>query len=250
MNFSCASHIGKVRKNNEDYCRGEIIQTDGLDIVGIFAMADGMGGHNKGEVASKLAVENIIKFLKENLLQSNGIKIDYIDDIIKQAYNSVNSIIHKQSISELEFNGMGTTLTTAVIYKDNLYVANVGDSRCYLLQDDEMKKITIDHSVVEELLRANIITEAEAKNHPRRNHITRAMGTDDMVLVDIFKLKLKKDDKILLATDGLTGCIEDDDIKNIIEKDNSTEVLSDELIDMANEASGKDNVSVILIKHK
>lgn len=250
MNFSCASHIGKVRKNNEDYCRGEIIQTDSLDIVGIFAMADGMGGHNKGEVASKLAVENIIKFLKENLLQSNGIKIDYIDDIIKQAYNSVNSIIHKQSISELEFNGMGTTLTTAVIYKNNLYVANVGDSRCYLLQDDEMKKITIDHSVVEELLRAKIITEAEAKNHPRRNHITRAMGTDDMVLVDIFKLKLKKDDKILLATDGLTGCVDDDDIKNIIEKDNSVEVLNDELINMANEASGKDNVSVILIKHK
>lgn len=250
MNFSCASHIGKVRKNNEDYCRGEIIQTDSLDIVGIFAMADGMGGHNKGEVASKLAVENIIKFLKENLLQSNGIKIDYIDDIIKQAYNSVNSIIHKQSVSELEFNGMGTTLTTAIIYKDNLYVANVGDSRCYLLQDDEMKKITIDHSVVEELLRANIITEAEAKNHPRRNHITRAMGTDDMVLVDIFKLKLKKDDKILLATDGLTGCIDDDDIKNIIEKDNNIEVLSDELINMANEASGKDNVSVILIKRK
>ena len=145
---------------------------------------------------------------------------------------------------------MGTTLTTAIIYKDNLYVANVGDSRCYLLQDDEMKKITIDHSVVEELLRANIITEAEAKNHPRRNHITRAMGTDDMVLVDIFKLKLKKDDKILLATDGLTGCIDDDDIKNIIEKDNNIEVLSDELINMANEASGKDNVSVILIKRK
>lgn len=250
MNFSCASHIGKVRKNNEDYCRGEVIQSDNLEIVGIFAMADGMGGHNKGEVASKLAVDNILKFLKENLLQHNSIKIDYIDDIIKQAYNSVNSIIYKQSMNGVEFYGMGTTLTTVIIYKDNLYVANVGDSRCYHLQNDIMKKITVDHSVVEELLRANIITESEAKNHPRRNHITRAMGTDAMVLVDIFKSKLKKDDRILLATDGLTGCVDDCDIKEIIEKDNNLDVLSEELINMANEASGKDNVSVILIKHK
>lgn len=250
MNFSCASHIGKVRKNNEDYCRGEIIQNDNLDIVGIFAIADGMGGHNKGEVASKLAVENIIKFLKENLIQSKRVRIDYVDDIIKQAYNSVNSIIYKKSISDLEFNGMGTTLTTAIIYKDNLYVANVGDSRCYLLQNNVIEKITIDHSVVEELLRANIITEEEAKNHPRRNHITRAIGTDDMVIVDIFKIDLKKDDRILLATDGLTGCVEDIDIKKVIKKDNHLDVLSEELINMANDASGKDNVSVILIKHK
>lgn len=250
MNFSCASHIGKVRKNNEDYCRGEVIQNDNLDIVGIFAIADGMGGHNKGEVASKLAVENIIKFLKENLIQSKRIRIDYVDDIIKQAYNSVNSIIYKKSISELEFNGMGTTLTTAIIYKDSLYVANVGDSRCYLLQNSVIEQITIDHSVVEELLRANIITEEEAKNHPRRNHITRAMGTDDMVIVDIFKIDLKKGDRILLATDGLTGCVEDIDIKKVIKKDNHLDVLSEELINMANDASGKDNVSVILIKHK
>lgn len=250
MNYSCASHIGKVRKNNEDYCRGEVIQTDNLETVGIFAMADGMGGHSKGEVASQLAVENIICFLKENLLQSKSIKIDYIDDIIKQAYNSVNSIIYKKSIGELEFNGMGTTLTTAIIYKDNLYVANVGDSRCYILENNNFEKITIDHSVVEELIRANVITEEEAKSHPRRNHITRAMGTDEMVIVDIFKRKLNKDDIVLLATDGLTGFVEDKDIKSIIVENKDIKILSDELINMANDISGRDNVSVILIKHK
>jgi len=178
VNYSCASHIGKVRKNNEDYCKGEIIDTD-FGTIGIFALADGMGGHNKGEVASELAVENIIKFLKENLLQSNDIKIDYIDDIIKQAYHSVNKIIYEKSITSLEFEGMGTTLVTAITYKNNLYVANVGDSRCYLLNEGGLKKITIDHSVVEELVKANIITEEEAKTHPRRNHITRAIGTDE-----------------------------------------------------------------------
>ena len=96
MIYNCASHIGKVRKNIEDYCKGEIIDTD-FGSVGIFALADGMGGHNKGEVASKLAVENIIEFLKENLLQSSNIKIDYIDDIIKQAYHNVNNIIYEKS---------------------------------------------------------------------------------------------------------------------------------------------------------
>ena len=249
MNYSCASHIGKVRKNNEDYCKGEIIDTD-FGTIGIFALADGMGGHNKGEVASELAVENIIKFLKENLLQSNDIKIDYIDDIIKQAYHSVNKIIYEKSITSLEFEGMGTTLVTAITYKNNLYVANVGDSRCYLLNEGGLKKITIDHSVVEELVKANIITEEEAKTHPRRNHITRAIGTDEMVIVDIFKLETNKDNKILLASDGLTGFVDDNIIENIILKDEDVKDLAQELINVANDISGKDNISVVLIDDK
>ena len=249
MIYSCISHIGKVRKNNEDYCMGEIIETE-VGSIGIFALADGMGGHNKGEVASELAVENIIYFLKENLLQSKNIKIDYIDDIIKQAYNNVNYIIHKKSIEDIECEGMGTTLTTAILYKDNLYVANVGDSRCYLLNKDSLQKITVDHSVVEELIRAKVITEKEAMTHPRRNHITRAMGTDEMVVVDIFKQKLERGDKILLASDGLTGFVDKQEIKNIIIKNENTEILSKELIDRANDISGKDNISVILIEDK
>ncbi len=249
MIYSCASHIGKVRKNNEDYCGGEIIDTN-LGSIGIFALADGMGGHKKGEVASKLAVENIISFLKENLIQNNNIKIDYIDDIIKQAYNNVNLIIHGKSTDNIEYEGMGTTLTTAIIYKDSLYVANVGDSRCYLLKDNKFNQISIDHSVVQELIEANIITKEEAKSHPRRNHITRAMGTDELVIVDIFKHKINTGDKILLATDGLVGFVDDEIIKDIIIKNEEISVLTKNLIDVANEVSGKDNVSVILIEDK
>ncbi|RDY28675.1 Stp1/IreP family PP2C-type Ser/Thr phosphatase [Romboutsia weinsteinii] len=248
MIYSCASHIGKVRTNNEDYCGGEIIEIEEKNTVGVFAIADGMGGHKKGEVASKLAVENIICFLKENLIQHENVKIDYIDDILKQAYNSVNSIIHKKSVDNIECEGMGTTLVTAVIYKNNLYVANVGDSRCYLSHGKKFDKITVDHSIVEELVRANVITEREAKTHPRRNHITRAMGTDEMVIVDIFKCSIEPEDMILLATDGLTGFVEDDEVKKIISKDKNIDEISEELINMANEVSGKDNVSVILIK--
>lgn len=249
MIYSCVSNIGKVRKNNEDYCNGKIIDTS-LGSIGIFALADGMGGHKKGEVASKLAVENIINFLKENLIQKNNIKIDYIDDIIKQAYNNVNLIIHEKSINDIEYEGMGTTLTTAIIYKDSLYVANVGDSRCYLLKDNKFSQITIDHSVVQELIEAKIITEEEAKNHPRRNHITRAMGTDELVIVDIFKHKINLGDKILLATDGLVGFVDDKTIKDIINKNEEISKLAQNLIDIANEISGKDNISVILIEDK
>ena len=222
MIYNCASHIGKVRKNNEDYCKGEIIDTD-FGSVGIFALADGMGGHNKGEVASKLAVENIIEFLKENLLQSSNIKIDYIDDIIKQADHNV---------------------------KNNLYVANVGDSRCYLLNENGFNKITIDHSVVEELVKANIITEEEAKTHPRRNHITRAIGTDEMVIVDIFKKQIDAGNKILLTSDGLTGFVDDNTIKDTLLKDEDVNDLTKELINTANDVSGRDNISVILIEEK
>lgn len=249
MIYSCATHIGKVRKNNEDYCKGEIIDTE-FGSIGIFALADGMGGHNKGEVASKLAVENIVEFLKENLLQSNDIKFDYIDDIIKQAYNNVNHIIYEKSISSLEFEGMGTTLVIAILYKNNLCIANVGDSRCYLLNEDGFNKITVDHSVVEELIKANVITKEEAKTHPRRNHITRAIGTDAIVIVDIFKKQTQRGDKILLTSDGLTGFVDDDTIDEILSKDEDVNNLTQELINTANDISGKDNISVILIEEK
>ena len=248
MIYSCASHVGKVRKNNEDYCMGEVIKLNNEETLGIFALADGMGGHKKGEVASKLAVENILKYLKENLLLSNSIKIDYIDDIIKQAYNNVNSIIYNKSLKQEECSGMGTTLVTAILYKEDLYIANVGDSRCYLLSNNNLNQISIDHSVVEELIRANIITEEEAIHHPHRNHITRAIGTDEIVVVDIFKERLNKGDLVLLASDGLTGCVYEDDIKEVLRQSKDISDINDNLIKMANDISGRDNVSVVLIK--
>jgi protein phosphatase len=145
---------------------------------------------------------------------------------------------------------MGTTLVIAIIYKDNLYVANVGDSRCYLLNENGFNKITIDHSVVEELVKANIITKEEAKTHPGRNHITRAIGTDEMVIVDIFKREIHKGNKILLTSDGLTGFVGDDIIKDILLKDDDVKNLAQELINTANDISGKDNISVVLIEDR
>ena len=247
MIYNCDSHVGKVRKNNEDYCMGEIIQTED-DCIGIFALADGMGGHKKGEVASKIAVDSIIDFLKENILKSCGIKMDYLDDIIKQGYNYANQKIFDKVSEDSSCEGMGTTLVVAVIYKDDMIMANVGDSRGYLLHNDEFRRITRDHSVVEELVNANLITEEEARVHPRRNQITRAMGAEEIIIVDIFREKVEKGDMILLATDGLTGCVGDEDIKNIIKQDKDIKEICEDLINQANDNSGKDNISVILSK--
>ena len=247
MIYNCDSHVGKVRKNNEDYCMGEIIQTED-ECIGIFALADGMGGHKKGEVASKIAVESIINFLKENISQSGGIKMDYLDDIIKQGYNYANKKIYAKALEDNSCEGMGTTLVVAIIYKDDVIIANVGDSRGYLLHNNNFRKITKDHSVVEELVNANLITEEEARFHPRRNQITRAMGAEEIIIVDIFREKVEKDDILLLATDGLTGCVEDESIKNIIEQDKDIKEICQDLINEANNNSGKDNISVILSK--
>ena len=247
MIYNCDSHMGKVRKNNEDYCMGDILQTDD-DCIGVFALADGMGGHKKGEVASKIAVESIIDFLKENISQSGGIKMDYLDDIIKQGYNYANKKIYAKALEDNSCEGMGTTLVVAVIYKNYVIIANVGDSRGYLLKGDNFRKITKDHSVVEELVNAHLITEEEARFHPRRNQITRAMGAEEIIIVDIFREKLEKDDILLLATDGLTGCVEDESIKNIIEQDKGIKEICQDLINEANNNSGKDNISVILSK--
>lgn len=248
MIFSLASDIGKVRKNNEDFVDAKIIYKDDDTKIGIFALADGMGGHNKGEIASQMAVNGIIDFLGKNLSQEGNVKIDYLDDVIKQAYNYVNNQIYEKSKEDKSFYGMGTTLVTVIIYNDEMYVANVGDSRCYILRDEKLNRITIDHSVVEDLVRMNIISEEEAMTHPIRNHITRAMGTDNMVAVDIFREKLKANDKILLATDGLTGYIVDDKIKEILSENENVEETTKKLIDFTNETAGKDNTSVILIK--
>jgi protein phosphatase len=246
MKYSMASDVGKVRKNNEDYCKGEIIETKDGEI-GIFAIADGMGGHKKGEVASELAVENIIDFLKNNLVQNDNVKISYITDILKQAYNDVNTIIYSRSHIDSECSGMGTTLTTAVVYKNKIYIGNVGDSRCYILEDNVIKQITKDHSLVEELMEKNMITEEEARKHPQRNVITRALGTDKIVIVDIYENNIENKSKVILTTDGLTNYVTQDQIKEILNNNENIEKNCEKLVKLANDKSGRDNISVIYI---
>nr|WP_314276837.1 Stp1/IreP family PP2C-type Ser/Thr phosphatase [uncultured Peptostreptococcus sp.] len=247
MDFLFKSHIGMVRKNNEDYCKGEIIEVSDGSELGIFAIADGMGGHNKGEVASQLAVENLIEFFNDNLIHDGIVKIECIEDMIKQAYAVVNTKVYDKSKEDMIYDGMGTTLTMVLVYKNKAYIGNVGDSRCYTLKKDRgLEKITYDHSIVEEYVKANIITEQEARNHPDRNKITRAVGTESVVVVDTYSVDLEEGDKILLATDGLTGAVDRKDIEKTL-LDNNIDDLAQGLVDLANDTSGKDNVTVIIV---
>lgn len=246
MEYKILSDIGNIRKLNEDFCGGDIILIDN-EKVGIFAIADGMGGHKKGEIASKLAVENLMYFLKKNLSKSDFSDEFKIDSILKEAYNYANTIVYRTSVHEEECRGMGTTLTSAIVYKDNLFIANVGDSRCYLFRNENIEKITNDNSLIQELIERGVITEKESLNHPQRNVITRAVGTDEYIKIDFYRETITKNDKILLTTDGLTNEVSIDIIKEILHKNNDLDLCCSELISLANKNGGRDNISVICI---
>lgn len=246
MKYHILSDIGNKRKQNEDFCGYEIIEHDNQNIA-IFTIADGMGGHKKGEVASRLSVENILYFLKKNLVNVNLDNYIEVKSILRQAYKYVNAIVYKTSLYEEQYKGMGTTLTTAIIYEKDLYIANIGDSSCYLFTSDDIKKVTKDNSLVQELIDEGAITEKEALTHPQRNVITRAIGTDEFIKIDLYKETLEKDNKILLATDGLTNSVTINDMNNILINDDDLKKCCIEMIDMAKKNGSKDNISVICI---
>lgn len=246
MEYKILSDIGNIRKLNEDFCGGDIILIND-EQIGIFVIADGMGGHKKGEIASKLAVENLLYFLKKNLAKSDFLDEFKINSILKEAYNYANAIVYRTSIHEEECNGMGTTLTSAIIYKDNLFIANVGDSRCYLFRNENLKKITNDNSLIQELIEKGVITEKESLNHPQRNVITRAVGTDEYIKIDFYRENIAKNDRILLTTDGLTNEVSVDLIKEILHKNIDLDLCCSELVSSANKNGGRDNISVICI---
>ncbi|MEJ8553733.1 Stp1/IreP family PP2C-type Ser/Thr phosphatase [Tepidibacter sp. Z1-5] len=246
MKYHILSDIGNKRKQNEDFCGYEIIEHDNQNIA-VFTIADGMGGHKKGEVASKLSVENILYFLKKNLVNVNFDNYIEVKSVLRQAYKYVNTIVYNTSLYEKEFKGMGTTLTTAIIYKKDLYISNIGDSSCYLFTNEDIKKVTKDNSLVQELIDEGAITEKEALTHPQRNVITRAIGTDEFIKIDFYKEMLEKDNKIILATDGLTNSVTINDMNNILTNNNNLEKCCSEMIDMAKQNGSKDNISVICI---
>lgn len=233
--------IGMVRKINQDY----IFSSENAvgNFPNLFLVADGMGGHQAGDYASRVCVETIVDSIKNSYLRT---EIGILEEAIKNA----NRRIHTDALSNSELKGMGTTLVAAVITRDDvLYVANIGDSRLYIVNRQEIKQITEDHSYVEELIRKGEIRRSEARNHPKKNVITRAIGTSSRVIVDYFEVPLRDGDKILLCSDGLSNMVEDRELQYIIESySDETEIAVKELVKRANENGGKDNISTILIK--
>lgn len=236
MKYFSISDIGKVRKNNEDNYINYI-----NDVFSLFIVADGIGGHNAGEIASKMAVDIVSDYI------INNFDINKIFEIINESIKYANREIYLKSTSDLENNGMGTTIVLCLVYNKEMYFANVGDSRIYLYRKNIFKQITKDHSYVQELLDSGAITEEESKFYPR-NQITSALGTSLTYKIDIDKIKLKNNDYIMLNTDGLTDLIEDEDIHNVIKNEYEVDETVEILKYMANSTGGYDNITITLIK--
>lgn len=238
MKVFSLTDVGRKREINEDY----VYATDRPvgNIPNLFVVADGMGGHKAGDFASKYAVE----VLKEHIQNNDGMGPEVI---ITEAVKESNRRIIKAAEEEVSHEGMGTTLVVATIIEHTLYFANVGDSRLYLIRD-EIRQLSKDHSLVEEMVRLGGINQEEAKHHPDKNVITRAIGMKQDVEVDFFEYRLQKGDSILMCTDGLTNMVEDDEIFRIVKSGRDVVETAKELVEKANENGGKDNIGIVIVE--
>ncbi len=231
------SDIGKVRSMNQDYM---FYSTEPVGVLpNLFIVADGMGGHKAGDYASRLSVENFVKYVREAGTQ---IPIRVVDDAI----HYVNDLVMDEAEKNQDYSGMGTTFVAAFIKDGTLFVGNIGDSRLYLI-DEDITQVTEDHSYVGAMLRAGEITKEEALHHPDKNIITRAIGASRDPKVDFFEVDLEPGDRILLCTDGLTNMVDNDVILDIIANEYIGDVV-DILIEEAKDNGGTDNVTAIVIE--
>lgn len=229
--------IGQKRKQNEDYVFTSEIPVGPLS--NLFIVADGMGGHNAGDYASKHAIERIVEEVESSK--------DSPVETLERAIQSANRYIRTKSRENEDMNGMGTTVVAATITDDVMYVANVGDSRLYIINSG-IRQITVDHSLVEEMVRMGGINREQAREHQDKNIITRAIGAEDELKIDFFQVRLEKGDFILLCSDGLTNMIEDEEIRMLLLGQKDIVSKAETLVAAANQNGGKDNITVVLIE--
>lgn len=234
--------MGMSRDKNEDSCLHCELD-NGWDLL---IVADGMGGHNAGEVASKIAVKSIAGHIQKNIRY--GISYNEAAELIKDAVLAANRDIYAESRNNIVYSGMGTTVTIAMVNKSTVLIGHVGDSRAYMLKDGKLKRITNDHSLVAEMVKSGTITELEAQNHPQKNIITRALGTSESVEVDIEAISIGDNDTIVLCTDGLSNMICDSKIEEILLNNEDVQAAAKELISLANKLGGYDNITVVIGK--
>ena len=237
------SDVGKKRKHNEDSCAMCVPDDETLiDERGmIFAVADGMGGANAGEFASRLALETFVEGYYSNPCGN-------IPKCASDAIELANTRIFEEAENNPEYRGMGTTVSALLVHGECAYVAQVGDSRIYLLRKDtDIQQITDDHSLVAEQVRHGYLSEEEARNHSLKNLITRAVGIKVSVKIDLFAFRLQQDDTILLCSDGLSNLVRDDEVAQILRK-NSIQAASRLLVGRALEEGGTDNITVVVLR--
>jgi PPM family protein phosphatase len=245
MEYFAKSDIGNHREQNEDFYFVD-------DITGLFIVADGMGGHKAGEIASKIAVESFadsfLDFLKNN---PACVADEHIKSALSDAFKYANNNVFVRSVSDEQCNGMGTTLTVCYTGRsilETVYFAHIGDSRAYFLRGRDLKLITEDHTLVGELCRKGVITYDEMFDHPLRNYLNDVVGTDNEITPDIITLSTHPEDLIILCSDGLNSMLRDRTIFSIASKYKNPSRVTEELIKKAKSAGGLDNITVIAIK--
>lgn len=239
MRVYSATDVGQKRKMNQDY----VFVSDGPvgNLPNLFVVADGMGGHNAGDYASSHAVQILVDEIQRDA-DFNPIKV------IRHAIETANTEIIEQALKDEKLRGMGTTIVVSTIVGHYAYVANVGDSRLYVVQD-RIHQVTKDHSLVQEMVRMGELKAEDARNHPDKNIITRALGAEKTVDIDFFDLKLEPGSTVLMCSDGLSNMVEDAKMEEIILKpDTDLEKKGETLVREANLNGGKDNIAIVLIE--
>lgn len=227
--------VGNSRSLNEDFA--SYIEKDDYSV---YVVADGMGGHNAGEVASRMASVGIVEYIYHHFNDIENEKL------LRRAVKKVNLDVFNHSKENEKLNGMGTTITACLTFQDKIQVANVGDSSCFGIRNNDIVKLTKDHSLVQELVDAGSISEQQASNHPKKNIITRAVGTSSHVDVDIFEMYKDEFDIYMLCTDGLTNEVSRKEILEVIHKSSNLEEACSKLVELAKYRGGKDNITVLL----
>lgn len=231
--------IGRKRQLNEDYV---FASTESIgELSNLFLVADGMGGHKAGDHASRETVEIMVEQITADKTKDQR-------EILGRALETANQKVYQDARHSIELEGMGTTIVAATIRENELLVMNVGDSRLYVVNQDGIRQITVDHSLVEEYVQKGVLTREKAKTHPKKNIITKAVGVMANVEPDFFEVSLQPGDRILMCTDGLSNMLEEDEISLIINSVGPLEEKAKMLVDAANGNGGRDNISVILIE--
>lgn len=238
MKAYAKTDIGAKRQTNQDYIFCSMQPVGSLP--NLFIVADGMGGHKAGDLASRYTVEKFLDSVK-------GSEAENPISIIEEAVRYANLALMDKAKESIDYEGMGTTLVVATFIDKSLYIANVGDSRLYIV-NNEIQQITRDHSLVEEMINLGEIDRRNARTHEKKNIITRAIGVDSEVVADFFEVEYSKGDIILMCSDGLSNMIEDEDMKMIINEGNDVSEIANKLIEVANNNGGKDNISIVLVE--
>ena len=232
--------IGEKRRENQDYVFCEVNPVGQLP--NLFIVADGMGGHNAGDYASRFCVEYFTQKIRSG---KNSSPIPLIETSIKET----NEVLRSKAEEKTELEGMGTTFVVATIFDRTMYVANIGDSRLYVI-GKEIKQITEDHSLVEAMVKTGELNRDQARVHPNKNIITRALGANETVEPDFFEVSLEEKDIVLMCSDGLTNMLEDKLIEKIVRENDNPEIAAETLVREANKNGGKDNIAIIIISLK